>query len=145
MIKQNIQADQITAMKAKDAQTLEILRYILAQIKNIEIDKKAELTEEEVTQVMRKELKKLQDSYEAFSTGDRPELAAHTKFQIDVMGKYMPQELSDEDLKKEIEAIIAANQEVFTANPNALIGICVGKLSSKANPSRISAMVRSMQ
>ena len=145
MIKQQIQADQIQAMKSKDANTLQTLRYILAQFKNEEIEKKQDLTDEEVFQIMRKELKKLQDSIDSFEKGGRADLAAEYKSQKDILAKYMPQEMSDDDLKKEIQTVIDNNKEMAEKNPNALIGICVRELKAKADPTRISKLVREMQ
>lgn len=145
MIKQQIVADQIQAMKSKDSQTLETLRYILAQIKNLEIDKKEELTDEDATQVLRKEAKKLQDSISSFEKGGRADLAAEYKIQLDIISKYLPVEASDEDIKKDIQLIIEKNKEMFAANPNALIGICVKELKAKADPGRIAQIVRDLQ
>lgn len=145
MIKQQLQADQIAAMKAKDVEKLQTLRYILAQIKNIEIDKRVELSEEEVVNILRKEVKKLQDSIDSFLSANREDLAKEYQFQKDIIASYLPQELSDEELKAEIEKIVEANKELFEKNPNALIGICVKELKSKADASRISAAVRSLQ
>lgn len=145
MIKQQLQADQIMAMKAHDSVKLQTLRYILAQIKNIEIDKKVELSEEEVVNTLRKEVKKLQDSIDAFKQANRNDLAEEYQAQKDIIAAYLPQELSDSDLKAQVEAVIEKNKELFEQNPNALIGICVRELKSKADASRISATVRSLQ
>lgn len=144
MIKQKLQEDQITAMKAKDVEKLQTLRYILSQIKNIEIDKRVELTEEEVMDILRKEVKKLQDSIDSFKTANRDDVAQEYQFQKDIIVTYLPQELSDEDLKVEVQKIVDAHKELFESNRNALIGICVKELKSKADSSRISATVRSL-
>ncbi|HRN70710.1 MAG TPA: GatB/YqeY domain-containing protein [Candidatus Woesebacteria bacterium] len=145
MIKQKLQEDQIMAMKAKDVEKLQTLRYILAQIKNIEIDKKIELSDEEVVNVLRKEVKKLQDSIDSFKSAHREDLAQEYQIQKDIIVTYLPQELSDEELKSEVQKIIEANKPLFEQNPNALIGICVKELKSKADASRISTIVRSLQ
>lgn len=145
MIKQQLQADQIVAMKAKDVEKLQTLRYILAQIKNIEIDKRIELSEEEVVNVLRKEVKKLQDSIDSFKSANREDLAKEYEFQKNIISEYLPVEISDEELKAEVQKIIDANKELFEKSPNALIGICVKELKSKADSSRISATVRSLQ
>ena len=145
MIKQKLQADQIMAMKAKDVEKLQTLRYILAQIQNIEIDKHEELSEEETIQVLRKEIKKLGDSIVSFEKANRIDLATEYKTQKDILKLYLPTEISDEDLTNEIKKIISANAELFTKTPNALIGLCVKELKLKANPSRISQAVRDLQ
>ncbi len=145
MIKQQLQTDQIQAMKAKDSVKLDTLRYILAQIKYQEIEKKVELTDEEVVQVMRKETKKLQDAIESFKNANRIDLAAEYQAQLDIYTNYLPVEMSDEMLIQEVQKVIDNNKELFKSNPNALIGICVRELKSKADSSRISQIVRKMQ
>jgi len=144
MIKQTIQSDQITAMKARDVKKLETLRYILAQIKNKEVETQKEITEDEAVKVLRKEGKKLQEAIDAAQKAGRSDLSEESKFQLDILSKYLPAEISDENLKKKIEEIISQNQEAFAKNPNSVIGICVGKLKSEADPARISRIVRSL-
>lgn len=145
MIKQKIQADQIAAMKAKDVERLQTLRYILAQIKNIEIDKHTDLTEEETMQVFRREIKKLDDSIVSFEKANRTDLAAEYKAQKDILSSYLPTELSDEDLAAEVKKIVDANAELFAKTPHALIGVCVKELKQKASSSRIAAAVQALQ
>lgn len=144
MIKQDLQNAQIEAMKAKDAFKLQTIRYILAQIKNKEIDLHKELEDQEIVDVIRKEAKKLQESITAFTEGGRAELAQESQGQLDIIASYLPAELSDEDLKKKVEELIAQNQELLKNNPPALIGICVGKLKNVADASRIAQMVKSV-
>lgn len=144
MIKQNLQKEQLDAMKARDAFKLQTIRYILAQIKNKEIDSQKELADEEVVNVLRKEAKKLQDSIDAFKVASRDDLIEESQKQLDIVNSYLPKELSDEDLKGKIQEIIDANKELHEQNPNALIGMCVGKLKSEASSTRIAQMVRSM-
>jgi len=144
MIKQTLQKEQIEAMKAKDSFKLQTIRYILAQIKNKEIDSQKELEDQEVVDVLRKEAKKLQDSITAFKDAGRLDLESESQNQLDIVSAYLPKELSDEALKAKIQEIIDQNKDLYEKNPNAMIGICVGKLKSEADSSRIAQIVRSM-
>jgi len=145
MIKEQIQADQIIAMKAKDADRLSTLRYILAQIKNKEIEKRVELTDLEVVDILRKEHKKLLEASVEFMKGNRPDLAEENSKQSEIISAYLPKELSDEDLKAKVQTIIEENREMFEKNPSAMIGICVGRLKNEASSSRIAVMVKMVQ
>ena len=137
MLRQKIQDDQITALKSGEKTKLGILRFILAQIKNKEIDKKSELTDEETMVVLRKVIKELKESVEAFEKGVRKELAEDNKKQLEIASVYLPSEISDEELKKEVEKVIKENQVIFDNNQKAIIGICMKQLKSKADPGRI--------
>ena len=144
MIKQTLQKEQIEAMKAKDAFKLQTIRYILAQIKNKEIDLQKALEDQEVVDVLRKETKKLQDSITAFRDAGREDLQTESQSQLDLVTTYLPKELSDEALKAKIQEIIDTNKETYEKNPNAMIGMCVGKLKSEADSSRIAQMVQAI-
>lgn len=137
MLKQKLQEEQITALKSKDSQKLSVLRFILAQIKNKEIEKKGELTDEEIILVIKKIAKELKESIEAFKKGGREDLVKENEKQLEIVSSYLPKELSDEELKKEVEKIISQNQDLFNKNPKAIIGVCMKTLRSKADSSRI--------
>ena len=137
MLRQKLQDDQIAALKAGEKTKLGVLRFILAQIKNKEIDKKSELTDEETMVVLRKVIKELKESVEAFEKGGRKELSEDSKKQLEFASVYLPKEISDEELKVEIEKTIKENQAVFDNNQKAIIGICMKQLKSKAYPGRI--------
>ena len=149
MLRQKLQDDQIAALKAGDKIKLGILRFILAQIKNKEIDKNppagGELTDEETLVVLRKVIKELKESVEAFEKGGRKELADDNKAQLEIASVYLPTEINDEDLKVEIEKVIKENQTVFDNNQKAIIGICMKQLKSKADPGRIMKVLSSYE
>jgi uncharacterized protein YqeY len=142
MIKQQLQSDQIAALKAGDKAKLNVLRYIVAQIKNKEIDSRQDLTDEEVVQILRKQVKELQEANEGFAKGGRQDLIDENNSQIKIISEYLPAELSDEQLEAEMDKLIADNQEAIQKNPKSIIGICMNALRSKAAPGRISALLK---
>jgi hypothetical protein len=128
-------------MKAKDAKKVEVLRYLSAQIKNAEVDAgHKELTDEEIVKTIANNIKKLNESLEAFQKAARADLIDKTKYEIETLSVYLPEQMSDEDLEKEIDSVIAANPNV--ANPGQLIGLSVKKLTGKAENSRIASIVQ---
>ena len=144
MLRQKLQDDQIIALKSGDKTKLEILRFILAQIKNKEIDKKSGLNDEETLVVIKKVTKELKESIEAFEKGGRKDLSDDSKKQLEIVSVYLPAEISDEELKQEVEKVIKENQTIFDNNlpagrqaKSAIIGICMKRLKSKADPGRI--------
>jgi len=100
MLKQKLQQDQIYALKSKDQEKLEILRFILSKIKNQEIDLKKDLNDEEIILVMKKIVKELIESIEAFKKGGRQDLVEKNQKQLSIINQYLPPELSDEEIKK---------------------------------------------
>ena len=144
MLRQKLITDQIQALRNHDQEKLSVLRYILAQIKNKEIDKKADLNDEETTSILRKIAKELNESIEAFKKGKRDDLISDCQKQLQIIASYLPKEISDEELKKEIKRIIAENQNVYIKNPKAIIGLSVGKLKSRAESARIVRLLQTI-
>lgn len=143
MLRQKIQSDQLAAMKAGEKERLETLRYIVAKMKYKEIEKKSELSDEEVVEILRKQQKELQESITAFEKGNRPDLVEPNKRQLEIITAYMPPEMSDEDLAKAIAELKEKNAELIAKNPKAIYGIAIKELKSKADPSRITKLLNS--
>lgn len=141
MLKNEIQQKLISALKDKDAVKTSVYRMLISQIKNKEIDKQQELKDEEVIQIVRKQITELKDAIEMFKKGNRDDLIAENNSQINILSEFLPPEITDEELHQEIEKIKAENQAIIEKNPKAIIGICVGKLKTKADPKRITAML----
>lgn len=118
MLLEKLQADVVSAQKAKAAARLETLRLMLAQVQNKAIEKRADLTDEEVLQILRKEVKKRQDSIALYQKGDRAELAAKEQAEIKIIEEYLPKQLSLEELKPKVQAII--NEQGLAGQPFGL-------------------------
>lgn len=101
MLRQKIQENLIRALKEKDEKTLSILRFLMAQIKNKEIDKKQLLTDEEIVAILKKQVKELSEAKTLFQKGGRADLVSQNEEQIKILSAYLPQEISDEELKQE--------------------------------------------
>ena len=144
MIQKKLQEDQYAALKKKDVATVSVLRYVLSQIKNREIEKKASLTDEEVIITLRKHVKELNESIESFKAGGRADLVAEYEKQLSIITPYLPEEISDEELSEEIQKLIQQHKDMYEKNPKALIGICVKELKSKAEPSRIIKLLNTL-
>jgi len=143
MLRQKLQDDQLKALKEKDKDRLSVLRFLISRIKNKEIEKKSELTDEEIIPVIQKLAKELKESIDAFTQGNRNELATESNKQLEIISKYLPGELTDEALGFEIDKIISENKELCEQNPKAIIGRTMNALKTKADPQRIMAMLRS--
>lgn len=142
MLYQQLQAEQITALKSKDTLKLQTIRGIIAQIKNKEIEKKTALSEEEVVSVIKKTKKELLESIESFTKGGRADLTEESQKQLLIVNAYLPPELSDDELQKAVAALVEGNKEAIAKNPKAIIGICMKELKNKAESSRILAALQ---
>ena len=103
--------DIVTAMKAREQETLTTLRMVKSALKNKEIDKREALTDAEEQSILTTMLKQRRESVEQFTKGGRPELAAKEQVEIGLIEGYMPKALSEDDLR----ALVAAAVEQVTA------------------------------
>ena len=103
--------DIVTAMKAREQETLTTLRMVKSALKNKEIDKREALTDAEEQSILTTLLKQRRESVEQFTKGNRPELAAKEQVEIGLIEGYMPKALSEDDLR----ALVAGAVEQVTA------------------------------
>lgn len=139
-LKDKIRQDISEALKGRDEQRVSTLRFLSAQIKDREIEQgRKELTDEEIVKLISGQIKKLQQSLSLFEKGKREDLVEKTKTETELLKGYLPEQLSDEELEKEIEAVIVENPSVV--QPGALIGICVKKLAGRVDNKKIAQVV----
>jgi uncharacterized protein YqeY len=99
--------DIVTAMKAREQETLTTLRMVKAALKNKEIDKREALTDAEEQSILTTMLKQRRESIEQFTKGNRPELAAKELVEIGLIEGYMPKAASEEDLRAMVAEAVA--------------------------------------
>ena len=129
----------ITALKAKESKKVTILRSLISQIKNAEIDKHRELTDEEVVAVIRKQLKSINDAKLMFEKGGRTDLVEENEYEMKVLSSYVPAEMPEDELLSRIKTVIEAHPEV--TNMGQKIGLVVRELKGVAESSRIAGLV----
>jgi hypothetical protein len=113
-IGQKIDADIITAMKAKEEHKLTTLRMVKSALKNKAIDKREELTDAEESQILSTLIKQRRESVESFTKGNRPELAEKERVEITMIEGYLPQEAGEDEIRSVVEGAIAQLAEAGT-------------------------------
>jgi uncharacterized protein len=103
---EKIRADLTESMKARDAERTSTLRMVQAALKNEQIEKGHELTDEEVQVVLRRAVKQRQDSIEQFTKGGRPELAEKEASELRMLDVYLPKQMSDAEVEATVQAMI---------------------------------------
>ncbi|PNR96666.1 GatB/YqeY domain-containing protein [Petrotoga sp. 9PWA.NaAc.5.4] len=106
MLKEKLNEDLKKYLKEKNSLALNAVRSIIAEIKNKEVEKGSELTEEEIIQVIKKQIKMREDSIEQYQKAQRNDLVQKEEQEIEVIKTYLPQELSEEELEKIVREAI---------------------------------------
>ena len=145
-LKEQITEDMKTAMRAKDAKRLSAIRMLLAAMKQVEVDKRIELTDADVVGIAEKELKKRRDSITQYTAAKRDDLAANEQFEVGVLSAYLPKQADDAEIDTVIaDAIAAAGADGVKPGPQAMgkvMSVVKTKLAGRADMTKLSAMVK---
>ena len=145
-IKEQLTEDMKTAMKEREAGKLRlnVIRMVRSNIKNTEINEKRELNDDDVLAVLMKEVKMRQDSLEEFKKADRQELVAQAEEEIEILKKYLPAALSDDELKAIVAEVVTEVGATGPKDMGKVMPAVMAKTKGRADGKRISAMVREL-
>ena len=143
-LQERLTEDVKTAMKAREAgkSRLSVLRMVKASIRNIEIDRKKELNDEEVLDVLAKEVKMRRDSMEDFRKGNRPDLVAALEEEIAILAEYLPAQLSEEEVRALVDQAVSQAQAVTAKDMGKVMAILMPQVKGKADGKLVNTLVR---
>jgi uncharacterized protein YqeY len=143
-LKERIVADMTAAMKAKDAAKLSTLRMVKANVMNREIEKGAELTDEELTKAMQSLVKQRRDSIEQYEKAGRQELAEKERAEIEVIEGYLPQSATREEIEQAVSAAIDETNASSMRDMGAVMKRTQARLAGRnADGRTVSEIVKS--
>jgi len=142
-LKDKITGDLTTAMKAKDANRLSVLRMIKANLMNRQIEKGTDLTDEEITKALQTLVKQRRDSAEQYEKAGRSELAKKEKAEITVIEDYLPQAATKEEIEKAVTDAINETGASSIKEMGAVMKAVLAKLEGKtADGKLVSEIVK---
>jgi uncharacterized protein YqeY len=144
-LNERVDADLKDAMRARDSVKLGVLRMLKSALKYAAIEKPGAedvLSDAEAAQVIRKQVKQRQDSIESFEKGGRPELAAKEKEELAVLNSYLPQQMSNEELKAVVQATILELNAATKAQMGAVMKALQAKLAGRVDGKSLSQEVQ---
>ncbi|HEV7866327.1 MAG TPA: GatB/YqeY domain-containing protein [Chthoniobacteraceae bacterium] len=139
-----IDQDLKEAMKARETERLGVLRMLKASLKNASIEKggaDAVLDDAAAFAVVRKELKKRQDSVESFEKGGRPELAEKEKSEAAILARYLPQALGPGEIQELVSGVIAELGATSKKEMGAVMKLANERAAGRADGKALSAAV----
>lgn len=141
-MKDKILKDLVSAMKSQDKDTLSVLRMVKGAIQLEEIKIKKELTDEDVVAVISKQIKTRKESITEFEKAGRTDLIDQTKQEIEILSKYMPEQLSEDEVLKVIDEAFLAINPTAQSDMGKLMGFVTPKLKGKADMSFVSKTIK---
>ncbi len=130
-LKDQIIADMTAAMKAQDAARTSTLRMLKAAIMHREKEGSGALTDEDVTKLLRSQMKQRRDSVEQYEKGGRPELAAKEQAEIAIIETYLPQAASPEEINQAVADAVAETGASSMKDMGTVMKVAMAKLAGK--------------
>ena len=141
-LKARITEDMKTCMRSGDKSRLGVVRLILAEIKQREVDERITLSDEQVLAVLTKMVKQRKDSITQFVAGARQDLADIEQFELGIIQAYMPEMLSDADVEAAIAKAVAETGASSAKDMGKVMGILNPQLRGRADMTVVSAKVK---
>lgn len=146
MLLEQIKTDLKTAQKQKDEIVVSTLRFLLAALynKEIELKKRGQLSDEEAIGVIRQQVEQHKESIRAYRKGKRDDLAEKEEKELAILSKYLPQQISPEELEKIVKETIGEMGEVGEKDFGRIMGRVMGKVRGRAEGKLVAEMVKKL-
>ena len=143
-LKDRLNSDLRTAMKGRDELTTSTLRMALAAVRTAEVSGSAarDLTDDEVTSVLSKEAKKRREAATAFADAGRSEQAAKERSEGEIIDRYLPKQLTDEEITELVSGALTAGGFTGKAQMGPAMKAAQSAISGRAEGGRVAAEVR---
>ena len=141
-MRDRILEDLKVAMKNQDKKTLAVIRMVKGAMGMEELNKKRELTDDEVIALISKQIKTRKESIVEFEKGNREDLIKGTEEEIEILNKYMPEQLSDEEVNKIIDEIFAEVKPESIRDMGKIMKEATLKLNGKADMGNVSSIIK---
>lgn len=142
MIFNQIQESLKQAQLVRDEIKVSTLRLLLSEVKNTEIAKGHMLSDEEILEVVGREAKKRREAAAGFRQGNREEQALKEEAELQILEKYLPAQMSDEELTKIVGEVINELGAKTLSEMGKVMAAVMGRVGSRADGARVSALVK---
>ena len=136
--------DMKQAMRAKDKESLQVIRMLKASIQNEQIKKGQDLNDEEELTVLSREMKQRRDSLAEFEKADRTDLADKVKKEIVIVENYLPAQLSEEEIRAIVTEAVAKTGATSPKEFGKVMGAVMPKVKGKADGNQVNAIVKEL-
>jgi uncharacterized protein YqeY len=144
MLLEKIQEDLKTALKEKKETQVSTLRLLISEIHNRQIEKQADLNNEDIMAVIRKGVKQRQEAIEAYEKGGRQDLADKEKQEAEILSNYLPQEMSTTELEKITKEVIKVVGASGPGDFGKVMGVVMSKVKGRIDGAKVAEAVKKL-
>lgn len=141
-LQQHIADTIIKSMKARELERVKVMRNVQAVIKQIEIDRRIELDDANVLEILQKQLKQRQESLAIFTENSRDDLATKEQFEIDIINEFMPKQMDDAEIAALVNSEIREQGATSMRDMGSIMATLKAKTAGRADPAIISKLVK---
>ena len=141
-LREQLNEDMKSAMKARESEKLGAIRLLLSEVKRREVDERVTLDDAAVISVVEKMIKQRKDSISQYEKAARQDLADKEKYEISVIEKYLPQQLSQAEIDAVIAEAIASTGAKGAADMGKVMGVVKPRLAGRADMGKVSGLVK---
>ncbi len=141
-LQDRLQGDLRDAMRSRDVVARESIRFLLSAYHNAEIEKRSVLTGEEQLALLQRQVKQRVESIEQFEAAGRSDLVDRERAQLTVIERYLPAQLSDEELERLVEDAVTASGATGAKEMGKVMPILLPRVAGRADGRRVSTAVR---
>jgi uncharacterized protein YqeY len=143
-LKDRLLSDMRTAMKERDTERKSVLSMARAAVLQIEKDKRIDMDDQGVIEVIAKEIKSRKEAIELFKQGGRQDLVDKNEKEIEILGEYLPPQLSEAEIRSVIEEIIAKTGAAGMKDMGKVMGAVMPQLKGRADGGTVNRLVKEM-
>ncbi len=143
-LKDRLKNDLKEAMKSKDTFKRDVVRFLMSAIKQVEVDERRELSDEDIQRIIQKSVKQREDAASQYKEGGREDLFEKEMKEAEILKSYLPKQLSDEELRAIIEETIKEVGASSMKDMGKVMGAVIKKTVGQADGKRINAIVKEL-
>lgn len=141
-LRDKIKNDLKDAMKSGDNTTRDVLRALNSDFKNLEIDSKKELKDADIVKIIKKNLKSRKDSIEQYKKGNREDLVIQEENELNILEKYMPEQMGEEEIRKIVIDIINESEAINASDFGRVMGMAMKEAGGNVDGNIVSELVK---
>lgn len=141
-LREKLLDDMKTAMKSKDKERLSVIRMARAAIKNVEIDKRKDLDDNEVVEVIAREVKQRRDSIREYEKAGKDDIVTGLQREIKVLEKYLPEQLTEEEIAKLVDDVVKEIGGDDMSDMGKIMGAIMPRVKGRADGRIVNKIVQ---
>lgn len=143
-LRDTIQEEIKTALRGGDQLRLSSLRLLFSEIKNEEIKKKEILGDDEIVAIVQRQIKQRREAAEVYRQGGRDDLAQKEETEVKILSSFLPQQLSEEEIKKVVEEVISGLPAEDKNNFGKIMGPVMARVKGQTDGNTVSKVVKEL-